>query len=171
MHALPVEYVLSTTDLPWGEVALAVDSGWLPMTAARQLADVRRLDEDPVHSLIWDLAGVRADEPARALLGRIAEREPPTDQAIVRGRWLALYLLELTDHPRPDPLPILEDIWHEFGHPSELNRFIRYMPAEHSELVQKRSIEENLSAMRQSWLDWARLTRPTWLAQVAPASA
>ncbi len=49
---------------------------------------------------------------------------------------------------------MVEDIWCEFDHPAELNRFIRYMPAENAIRVEQRTLEENLAALRQGWEEY-----------------
>ena len=46
---------------------------------------------------------------------------------------------------------MVEDIWCDFDHPAELNRFIRFMPAEDPVATRKRSVKENLRLMRAEW--------------------
>jgi hypothetical protein len=162
LQPLPLSFVLAHTELSWREVARAIDRGWLSMAAAPELARTRRLEEDPVRSPIWELADLRPDEPSRELLGKLAAREPPMDEKVVDRRWLTLHLLYLAEHAPSDPLPAIEEIWCDFEHPVELNRFIGYMPAQNPKLVRKRTVRENLQAMRDQWYAWAKESRAAW---------
>jgi hypothetical protein len=148
-----------------------VERGWLSAGAVPELARERRLDEDPVRSAVWQLAELQPDEPSRELLGQLAARERPVDEKAIERRWLTLHLLYLAEHPPSDPLPALEEIWCEFGHPAELSKFIHYMPAEDPTLVRRHTVEENLEALHQQWVAWAQDSRASWQVEVREAAA
>ncbi len=48
-------------------------------------------------------------------------------------------------------LAVVEDLWCSFGHPAELNGFIRWMPAVDPVATKNRSVEENLRVLRLRW--------------------
>ena len=132
---------------------MAIDRRWLRPGDAIDCA-LRRMETSPKPSALeCELATQRPDEPVVELVRRLAAAEPPQDDERIARKWMRLALLWVY-HRRAaldDPLELVEEVWCEFEHPAELNRFIRYMPAADLEAVKRRSREENLAVLRGEW--------------------
>jgi hypothetical protein len=150
---IPVSFVWSLRPLTWREVAMAVDRRWLRPGDAIECA-VRRLETTAAPATMEiDLATRRPDEPVFELVHRLAAAEAPQDDDRIAAWWMRV-LLRWVYHRRAvvkDPLDLVEEIWCEFGHPAELEPFIRYMPTRNPVAVKGRTVAENLAVLRGEW--------------------
>lgn len=153
---VPLEFIWTRSTPTWREVGTAIENGWLRPKDAIDIANRRLEASGPVDRLEYDLAGRQSDDPVLETVWRLASREAPQDERQIKRKWLRLVLLWAYHHRQQfkDPLEVVEDIWCEFDHPAELNRFIRYMPAENAIRVEQRTLEENLAALRQGWEEY-----------------
>jgi len=150
---VPLEFVLARSSLTWQEVSFAIENQWLRPRDAIEIATQRLAQPSPPHPLECELACREPDEPVLETVRHLASIEPPQDAADVAQKWMRLLLLwvyHCREHLE-NPLALVEDIWCSFGHPAELNGFIRWMPAVDPVATMFRSVEENLRVLRLRW--------------------
>lgn len=150
---VPLAFACSRSEVTWREVCIAIDRGWLRPADAIDFA-ARRLETSASPTpLECELAARRPDEAVLDLVRRLAAADAPQDENEISRKWMRLCLL-WTYHRRAaleDPLAVVEEVWCAFDHPPELDAFIRYMPASDPAAVKRRSVEDNLAALRRSW--------------------
>ena len=154
---LPAEYLIDAT-LSWSEALFGVQEGWadprlLILLAERRLSTNDGLGDDEIQ-----LAGLRRDEhlDAVALAKRLSARET-YDAVKIQAKWQCLILRWLYDKRDqfPDPLGIVEIIFADFGYPSSMESFVRFMPAADGYDPQAHSRADNERRLIALWGQYA----------------
>lgn len=77
-----------------------------------------------------EIAAAASSGPSFEQVQKLASSEPPSDPNILNSKWLYLALAWLFEHRSecPDPLDEVAALYSDFGYPSEIEHFVRYMP-------------------------------------------
>ena len=149
-RALPVSFVERKRLLSWREVHVGLREDWLTPASAIDLA-IRRFQQGHEDPGVLELAGLLPDDgaEARAIVGRLAERDTERDEQAARLTWLRLLLAWVFQNRGDfsDPLGIVEELYADFGHPNEIRHLVRYN--ESSETTESR--EEALAVLLARW--------------------
>ena len=147
---ITLEFLDARVRLSWREVAFGLENELLlpaeiPLLAAWRVAT----DPEPSAALV-ELAGQSPGEPHGELVAALASAEPEAALESIQRTWLYLVLAWIFDH-RTDyesPLGVVESVYADFGYPSEITPFVRYMPMQGPDLGSR---EANEGRLYDSW--------------------
>jgi hypothetical protein len=147
---IPADFIVRRARVSWREVQFGLEQHLMNVHAAIEFAieEVGKLDEPS--SLLLELAGSDASDPIADLVAKLAASEPSVDEPVMRDKWLYLTLAWLYERREAltNPLELLEEVYTDFGYPSEMAAFIRYMPMQGPDLG---SVDANERRMITNW--------------------
>src|SRR5438093_763331 len=157
-YHVPVEYFLRHLKRPsWSDVDMGLRNGWLNAPAALEIA-IQRIADNPnaPHTEVM----LAATEPAETAeiaeqVEKLAKAESENDRKRSKQRWLYLILAWLYENRGSveEPLAEVEEIYSDFGYPSEVAPFVRYMSSRDYR-PQDHTHEENLNRLMRLWGDY-----------------
>ncbi len=155
LHSIPYltpEFIVQKTTFTWREIHWAYEHQMFGSMMFVKIALLKRESSD----LEIELSKIDKDHLWRAqeIVVELIKNEPEIPEEKIMHKWLfwaLTYVYENKDQ-FVDPLEQVEDIYEAFGHPKELDSFIRYMPADLSEYdPREHTEEENKQRLYSSW--------------------
>ena len=142
---LPPYFIIQKTTLTWGDIQWAYKHQMFGSMMFVKIAHLKKEKND----LEIELSSLDKDHLWRAgeIVSQLAEKEPVSSEERTASKWLFIILSYIYENKNQfdDPLQKVEDVYEDFGHPEEMNSFVRYMPANLSEYdPRKHSEEENI---------------------------
>lgn len=157
---VPVDFAVRSAPLGWRDIMWAYSMnilGWRSLVEFARNKVSASADDTALLELAYlpkDRAG-EAGDMARA----IAKCELPVDKKTVKSKWLYI-LLKLLYERRAnfsDPFGIVEQIYADFEYPEEIQRFVRWFPAD-PPLPPEASESEYVTRMERSWEEYLKET-------------
>jgi hypothetical protein len=158
---LPYEYAAGLLDLNWQDVLFGIENRFFSDDAAIEHARAELSREEPPLQGIIDLAWLEKGESIHPHLEETAKAQ--SNRNVDRSKEKFLYLvLEWVYGQKgscEDPLEIVECIYADFDYPSEIAKFVRYMPSEELLLG---SVELNVQRLYRNWETYLEKQRQFW---------
>jgi hypothetical protein len=150
LFSIPQVFIDARTRLTWREILYGIDSDLLAPGAAIDFAVDKIASQDASFSTLVELAGTSSGESTRALVEQLASAEPQQDANEIRDKWLYLVLAWIFEHRAsyPDPLQSVDEVYADFGYPTRIASFVRYMPSDEPDLG---SLELNEKRLYDKW--------------------
>jgi hypothetical protein len=150
---IPVDFSMRKVPLMWSDVVWAYHRNILTWKDLVAFADSKVLsgDFDPYEmeiSLLGKDNITSIAELAETLAKRDNERLEDT-----RNKWLFILLSWIFENRNnlDDPLALVEDVYADFDYPTEIQSFVRYMPATDGYDPRKHTSEENKARMMRKF--------------------
>lgn len=143
---IPLEFIQQRLGRPtWRDILFGLEQELLDPAAVPELAAVELDQPDPPAELI-ELVSVPPGASILREVQSLASREPAGSAPAPNEKWLYLVLAWLFEHRAdlPDPLDDVETVYAEFDYPTEVGRFVRYMPSEEPDLGSRELNEARL---------------------------
>ena len=161
---IPAAFVRDRCRLTWREIRYGLDEELLAPDAPIDFAmtELAAVGEPP--DALVELAAAGKGEATRHLVDELADAEPDRDSAEIRDKWLYLVLAWIFENRAnfPSPLQTVEEVYADFGYPSEIVGFVRYMPTSAPSLGDRQLNEQRLyENWRQYLVDAAAKFAPS----------
>jgi hypothetical protein len=134
---VPIAFVAARTRLTWADLRFGVANDLLSADAAFEYAHVRLYPKrDPKSGVNISVLG-KSVNALVILREREVEHSVAIDEKSVSRRWLWLVLAWLLENREKfdDALGIVDGIYADFAYPTEMEPFVRYMPASPADVV------------------------------------
>lgn len=146
---IPYEYVKKLIDVTWNDILFAIEYGFMIRKSAIEHAfHVIGCDPNPPQNVI-DLAWAKDNNAIFLHLDKITNSKV-RDDGVCKKKFLYLILNWVYENKSqyPDPLGMVEVIYADFGYPTEISEFVRYMPAKEPIFD---SVDENIDRLFLMW--------------------
>jgi hypothetical protein len=155
--SLSRSFVAEKARLAWREILFGIENELLGPEAAVEFASDEIATKKNPSLVLTRLACVGEGEPMLPHVVQLASAEPPQDSDKVRDKWLYLVLAWIYEHQASyaDPLEVVEEVYADFGYPSRIAGFVRYMPADEPDLGSHELNEARLYEKWKCYLDEA----------------
>ena len=151
---IPLDFVRKRARIGWCDIKFGLANHLLDPQAPSIFAvdQVRELEEPP--PAILELAESGEDGRTMELVELAAEGEKDCDPKL-RDKWLYIVLAWLYEqrHVDSDPLQRVEEVYADFGYPSRIAGFVRYMPMVGADLGSKEANEQRMLNRWKQYLD------------------
>jgi hypothetical protein len=155
---LPADFVLGRVSLAWREASWGYDRQWIDWSCLAALAMRYVASEQTSRPEEIELAGMTKNTSVGAgvLAQKLAKDEPDLPEESIRGKWLYVILSWLyANRGRfADPFALVEQIYSDFGYPTELEGFIPYMPPADGYDPRQHSEAENRARLLDLWQEY-----------------
>ncbi|UHQ20251.1 DUF2247 family protein [Lysobacter sp. KIS68-7] len=156
---LSFEFVRAHASLTWKEAFWGFQQGLIDWEALKDLAGEKLCQGSEQEGEIA-LAGLTHAEAteARALAKQLADTEEATPEGHEQKVWLFLSLanLFLRRTEVDDALADVEAVYANYGYPTEIENFVRFMPTSDGYEPLKHSHEENVQRLYRNWATYLR---------------
>jgi len=152
---IPHHFIQGRVPMTWRDVLFGLEQELLDPGAPVDFALERLAREKaPVPELV-ELAGLDKREQSRSFVESLARLEQGEAPDAPRRKWLYLVLAWILEHrdDYPDPLRTVEEVYADFGYPSEIASFVRYMPSNAPDLGSRDQNEARLFARWLAYLE------------------
>jgi len=150
---IPFLFIRKYVSLSWGEALWGYEHKMIGWSDVVELAKDRLRSDSDEREIELSRLDKSSTFRIGELLRELAASEPEKLRLMSIKKWLFLVLLwtfenkDLTD----DPLAEVETIYADFNYPSEIENFVRYMPATDGYDPSQHSQKDNENRLFENW--------------------
>jgi len=154
---IPLAFIQSRTRLSWRDVKLGLERQLISASVAIDHATSQLVGSTQPRPEEVELAGSSLSDPIIDLVSQLSSQEAPEPQEHNEAKWLYLMLAWTYQNRNSlsDPLGVVEAVYSDFGYPSEIAHFVRYMPMVGENLGSREMNEARLIVYWERYLERA----------------